>query len=144
MYAEIENISLLRINFKLVPIDGSGFVIIKKPEKHTGVFSPNSEEDCFFLCLDEAKLSFREGITLHQIKQEEKIGSFVSIKKISKVITYLNTPIQVVFHNVKKDGTFPTYTNECSRIPLKYNGFRIQIHIGQIHVQYFLITDTNH
>ena len=53
-YAEIEYITYLTISFKIVPISGEGYVILKHPEKFPFIFSPVSEADCFFKCLEEA------------------------------------------------------------------------------------------
>ena len=69
-YAEIENITELKISFKFLRIAGRGFVILKNPKGFPNIFSPNSEADCFFLCLEEAGLEFKDGVTLHQVKQE--------------------------------------------------------------------------
>ena len=82
MYAEIENIAVMNINFKMTEISGEGFVTLKKPEEFPNIFSPVSEADCFFLCLEEAGLKFKTGMTLHQVKQGLSIGSF-SVSKES-------------------------------------------------------------
>ena len=86
MYAEIDVIEELYINFRLVQISGQGYVILKNPERFPNIFSPNSESDCFFLCLEEAGIEFKDGYTLHDIKQDLSIGSSVSVKKIWEII----------------------------------------------------------
>ena len=63
--------------FKLVLISGQGFVILNNPEQFPNIFNPISETNCFFLCLEEAGLKFKTGMTLHQIKQELSIGGSV-------------------------------------------------------------------
>ena len=140
-YAEIENIHELKIIFKLFPISGQGFMMLKNPERFPNIFNPVSEADCFFLCLDEAELKFKDGVTLHQVKQAEKIGSAVSVKKIATIIEYLSTPVQVVLHN-EKDGRFPMCQKDCSTIPHGAKGNRTGLHIGHINMHYFLIKNT--
>ena len=39
-YAGIEKIDELIVTFKLVPISGQGFVILKEPDKFPNIFNP--------------------------------------------------------------------------------------------------------
>ena len=64
-------------------------------------FQSNSEADCFFLCIDEAGIQFREGVTQHQVKQEQSIGSFVFMSKIPSIIPYFSTPVQIILKLLK-------------------------------------------
>ena len=141
MYAEIENISEMNINFKMTEISGEGFVSLKNPEEFPNIFSPLSEADCFFLCLEEAGLKFKTGMTLHQIKQELSIGSSVSIRKIGEILKYLSKSVQVIIHNAK-NGSFPIKKSNCSRIPHDAKDEMTSLHIGHISGHYFLIKDT--
>ena len=137
-YAEIEYITYLTISFKIVPISGEGYVILKHPEKFPFIFSPVSEADCFFKCLEEAGLRFDD--TIHNIKHKEKIPSYVSSRLISRVLSHLTTKIQIILHN-ERNGFFQVKTHDCTRIPVKVNAGCILIHIGHVYGHYFLIKD---
>lgn len=52
MYARIDVIEELYINFRLVRISGQGYVILKNPERFPTIFSRDSEADCCFLYLE--------------------------------------------------------------------------------------------
>ena len=117
-YADIENIYEVDISCKSIPNAGRGFVSLINPENFPNIFNPECEFDCFLLCLYDAKIKFKSGITLHQIKQNEIIGGFVSKEKIAKILEYLITPRRIVLHNLK-NGVFPTIHRECTYIPHK-------------------------
>jgi hypothetical protein len=102
-YAVIDEISSIRITYKLVPIAGRGFVILINPERFPKVKSSTLNRDCLFDCYYEAGLKFKSGYTLHDVKEKLEIYSFVSVKKISETLEYLSVPVQVIIHNVK-DG----------------------------------------
>jgi hypothetical protein len=64
------------------------------------------------LCIDEAGIKYREGITQHQVKQELSIGSFVSMIKIGEIIPYFSEPVQIILH-YEKNGRFSSLTKDC-------------------------------
>ena len=69
-YADIEELQELQIVFKLVPNAGRGLLKLRDPEKFPNIFNPETEEDCFFICLAEAGCLFQTGKTRHIIKNE--------------------------------------------------------------------------
>ena len=142
MYADIEELTLMNINYKMIEVAGAGLIELKEPNKFPSIFCPKTKQDCFFLCSEEAGLIFKEGITLHQIEQSLKIGASVPISKIGKIIEHFSNPIQVVIHKVKKDGRFTKKKSECSRIPHEPQGERTLLHLGNISGHFFLIKGT--
>ena len=136
MVAVIENFSSLTIQYRLIPIAGSGFVEMKNAD-WSNFYCPETEENCFFMCLDYfgIKLS-RE--TIHNIRTKLHIGSYVTVKQIEKILTYINTPLQVIINNLKKDGTFANI-HDITLIPKVKPENCSTMHLGHIHNHYFLI-----
>ena len=126
----------------MVEVSGSGYVALKNPSEHPDIFCPEVNGDCFFICSEKAGLKFKEGITLHSLKQELSIGSSVSITQIEKIIEYFNKPVQIILHKAKPDGTFPIYQRDCTTIPHGARGYIIPVHFGYLVRHFILIMNT--
>ena len=112
-------------------------MILKNPDKFPNIYCPETEADCLFYCLDHTDLNLK--YDFHKLKQELKLEGIVPVKKVSRILPYINISIQVIIHNVKQDGTFPIYNRDCTKIPNEPQGNRKQVHLGHIRNHYFLI-----
>jgi hypothetical protein len=108
-YANIEKMDTLDVSFKLLPISSRGYVILENPEEHPNTFSPSKEAYCFFDDMTESGVGFREGMTLHDIKQQLSIGYDVPINKIRDIISFLEPQTQIILHKCKEDVFIPKY-----------------------------------
>ena len=59
MYADIELITEMLINYKIVEVSGACCVVLKKPEQFPNIFCPETKADCLFACSKEAGLKFK-------------------------------------------------------------------------------------
>ena len=65
------------------------------------------------------------------------------MSKISSIIPYFSSPVQIILHN-SKNGRFPTLTKDCLRIPKEAQKNKTTIHIGHVVGHYFLIRNTKY
>ena len=141
MVAVIENVSSLTINFSLIPeILGGAYVELKEPDRWLNIDCPSTEEGCYLRCLEKFGIMLPQE-TLHTIRTELKIGHFVSSRQIEGMLKYIGTPLQVIIHNCKKDGTFAN-THDSTKIPKIKPKDCATMHLGHIHNHFLNLCTT--
>ena len=110
---------------------------LKEPDRWLNIDCPSTEEGCYLRCLEKFGIMLPQE-TLHTIRTELKIGHFVSSRQIEGMLKYIGTPLQVIIHNCKKDGTFAN-THDSTKIPKIKPKDCATMHLGHIHNHFFLI-----
>ncbi|MGQ4876626.1 MAG: DNA polymerase, partial [Promethearchaeia archaeon] len=138
-YAEIVNFKELNFNFKIVPLSGAGFVILRNKKFIDSIYCPDVSRDCFFLCIKEAGAHPNKSI--RKIKKEMEINEDVPINKINAILRKYFVNTQIILHKKDKNSNLFQSLQNAHGIPRDLKNPKNKIHLGFVYNHFFLVKD---